>query len=112
MKALSPRVQEAYESVATPNGEDYFQWIDGYKTDKLLFKLYVGEQGFRGCRRSDFLEALAKTLPSESVKFGKQLESIVEREDETLLIKCKDETAETADVGESCRDSESLALTD
>jgi salicylate hydroxylase len=61
LTGVDPKVHAAYKRVATPNGEDYFQWVDGYGTDEVVYKLYLGEQGFQGCRRSDFLDELVKS---------------------------------------------------
>ncbi|KAK8020370.1 salicylate hydroxylase [Apiospora arundinis] len=102
LKALDPRVHQAYKNVATPNGEDYFQWIDGYGSDEVIYKLYVGEQGFQGCRRSAFIEELAKLLPAENIKFSKEIESIVDDGEGRVELKFKDGTSEMTDVAIGC----------
>jgi salicylate hydroxylase len=109
MKALDPRIHDAFRKVATPNSEDWFQWVDGYNynrldpndtNEELIFKLYLGKRGFEGCRRSDFLEELVKLIPEESVKFEKNLDSITNRGDgEKILLNFHDGTTEEADVG-------------
>ncbi|KAK8089942.1 protein toxd [Apiospora hydei] len=102
LKALDPRVHQAYKNVATPNGEDYFQWIDGYGSDEVIYKLYVGEQGFQGCRRSAFIEELAKLLPAENIKFSKEIDSIVDDGEGRVEMKFKDGTSEMTDVAIGC----------
>ncbi|KAK8125622.1 salicylate hydroxylase [Apiospora kogelbergensis] len=92
LKALDPRVHQAYKNVATPNGEDYFQWIDGYGSGEVIYKLYVGEQGFQGCRRSAFIEELAKLLPAENIRFSKEIDSIVDDGESKVELKFKDGT--------------------
>lgn len=99
MKMLTPKVHAAYEKVANPNGEDYFQWVNG-ETKELIFKLFVGEGCFRGCRRSDFLEELVKCLPRERVKFGMMVEDVREEEEGGgVLLKLADGSEEVADAG-------------
>ncbi|PSR97785.1 hypothetical protein BD289DRAFT_425159 [Coniella lustricola] len=83
MQLLAPEVHEAYERVANPNGEDWFQWVDG-TTDELLFKLFVGKGCFRGCKRADFLDELMKCLPEDKVKFGKCLRTVREAVDDEM----------------------------
>ncbi|KAK7952311.1 protein toxd [Apiospora aurea] len=102
LKALDPRVHQAYKNVATPNGEDYFQWIDGYGSDEVIYKLYVGEQGFQGCRRSAFIEELAKLLPAENIKFSKEIDSIVDDGEGRVEMMFKDGTSEMTDVAIGC----------
>jgi salicylate hydroxylase len=98
--SLDKRIHEAYKRVATPNGEDYFQWIHG-QADELIYKLFVGHQGFQGCRRSDFLYELAKMIPTEKVKFDKQVDLISEAKDGEVTLRFVDGTTESADAGKS-----------
>lgn len=100
MKELNPDVHRAFGKVANPNGEDYFQWIDGYSTGELIYKLYVGEGMFRGCRRSDFIDELAKLVPAENVVFGKQADLIFEDEDRRPNVIFKDGECVNADIGQ------------
>lgn len=104
MEILDPAVRAAFKRVANPNGEDYFQWVDGYKTDELLYKLHVGKDGFQGGLRSEILEEWAKMIrnPEEAVQFGKQLDTITENDKEGLLIRFTDGTTATADVVIGC----------
>ncbi|KAK0641872.1 hypothetical protein B0T16DRAFT_420672 [Cercophora newfieldiana] len=78
MTAIDPSILAAFKAAANPNGEDYFQWVDGYATEELLFKLHVGKDGFQGGLRSDILDAWASLVanPSSTVQFGKTLASI------------------------------------
>ena len=109
MKALDPRIHAAFRSVATPNSEDWFQWVDGYNYNRsdpndinedLIFKLYLGKRGFEGCRRSDFLEELVKLIPDENVKYQKNLDSMTDRGDgKKILLGFHDGTTEEADIG-------------
>ncbi|KAJ4388055.1 hypothetical protein N0V93_008660 [Gnomoniopsis smithogilvyi] len=85
MKVLAPEVHAGYERVANANGEDYFQWVNG-ETKELIFKLFVGEGCFRGCRRSDFLEELVKCLPAERLKFGMMVEDVREEEEGAGMV--------------------------
>jgi salicylate hydroxylase len=101
MRALNPDVHAAYHKVANPNGEDYFQWIDGYGRGELIYSLYLGKDMFKGCRRSDFIEELAKLIPNENVAFLKQVDLIFEDADGKANVVFKDGESVTADIGRS-----------
>lgn len=98
MKRLDKQVHQAYEKVANANGEDYFQWVNSL-TNEIIFKLFVGEGCFKGCRRSDFLDELMKCLPEEKVKFGKQVHDIKDGNDGSLVLEFEDGTSESVDTG-------------
>lgn len=112
MRHLSPAVHAAYEAVANPNGEDYFSWVNGLDK-QLMFKLFVGEGCFRGCRRSDLVGELLKALPPGRIRFGAQLKDIVSRiqeegrEEISLLF--EDGSTASADTGETARTTTLLA---
>ncbi|KAI0171335.1 hypothetical protein BJ166DRAFT_219708 [Pestalotiopsis sp. NC0098] len=106
LKALGPHIHAAYKRVAMANGEDYFQWVDG-KTDEVITKLYLGEEGFQGCRRSDFLDELVKMIPEDKVRLGKAVETIEEFDDEEVMdrrvrIGFRDGTEAEADIVIGC----------
>ncbi|KAK1758773.1 salicylate hydroxylase [Echria macrotheca] len=103
MIALDPAVQAAYKRSANPNGEDYFQWIDGHASDTLLYKLHVGRDGFQGGLRSAILEEWAKLVrdPDEHVRFGKTVDTITDGASD-LTIHFSDGTTATADVVIGC----------
>lgn len=100
MSQLDESVRDAYEAVANPNGEDYFQWVDGLSRE-VTFRLFVGEGCFRGCRRGDFLEGLMGCVPEDKVVFGKALREVVRKEDggEGVRLLFEDGTEEGADAG-------------
>ncbi|KAH8199682.1 hypothetical protein TruAng_006151 [Truncatella angustata] len=102
LKALDPKIHAAYKRVAMPNGEDYFQWVDGFESDKVLYKLFLGEQGFQGCRRSDFIDELSSMIPREKVKFGKAAKTIEELRDGRVRLGFRDGTDGVADVVIGC----------
>ncbi|RYP44331.1 hypothetical protein DL768_009190 [Monosporascus sp. mg162] len=112
LRAIDPSAHAAFKRVAAPNGEDWFQWVDGM-TDELLYRLWLGgrEERFQGCRRSDLLDELAELVPKERVSFGKRLDSITETgEGEAkdgcgpgrLVLRFRDGTAAEADVVIGC----------
>ncbi|KAL2020613.1 hypothetical protein VTK56DRAFT_8103 [Thermocarpiscus australiensis] len=106
MKSLNPDVLAAFKRVANPNGEDYFQWIDGHK-DELVYRLHVGKDGFQGCRRSDVLEEWAKLIPDSAVQFGKEIDTVTEPDPEDphpakLRLHFKDGTTQLADAVIGC----------
>ncbi|KAK3380691.1 hypothetical protein B0T24DRAFT_616062 [Lasiosphaeria ovina] len=102
MGVLSGGVAAAYDRVANPNMEDYFQWVDGHGSDAVVFRLHVGRDGFRGCRRSDILEEWAKQLPPARVEFGKEIEAISDGDGTPLVLRFRDGTSATADVVVGC----------
>ncbi|TLD14520.1 hypothetical protein PspLS_11181 [Pyricularia sp. CBS 133598] len=114
-------VLDAYKRIATPNGVDEFQWIDGYRTDELIHTLYMGKDGFQGCRRSDLVDEWIKAVPAECVSLGKEAKSIRQYGDDGsngmvgdqhgdqhggprggVEISFKDGTTATADVVVGC----------
>lgn len=99
MTRISAGVRQAYEAVANPNGEDYFQWVDGLSRE-VMFRLFVGEGCFRGCRRGDFLEEMMGCVPGEKVRFGKALREVVEgKGEEGVRLLFEDGSEEVADAG-------------
>lgn len=99
MSLLSPSLlSAAYEKVANPNGEDYFQWVDGLSRE-VYYRLFVGEGQFRGCRRADLLEEILGGLPEGRVVFGKALREVRDGEGEGVRLVFEDGTEEVADAG-------------
>ena len=89
---------------------DYLSWIDGYNQRRAhdpdyetpLYKLDSGYKGFAGCRRDQFLEALAHAVPDGVIEFRKRLENIHEKgEDDKVLLTFSDGTSAEADAGKS-----------
>lgn len=109
MKIVDPSIHAAFKKVATQNASDWFQWVDGYHEtgddsrlteEKSLFKLYLGERGFEGCARADFLEELMKSVPAETIEYQRHLDKVVDRGDgEKLLLAFHDGTTAQADAG-------------
>lgn len=115
MELIDPAILGAFRSsgsVATSNNSDdpndYLRWIDGYNQhsnedpsyQKMLFKIDAGYRGFEGCRRDQFLEALAKIIPPGVVEFKKRLDGIDEtNREEKLLMTFVDGTSAEADAG-------------
>ncbi len=109
MRVLDPRIHAAFKKVAARNATDWFQWVNGYSHnsadgndvhEELIYKMYLGERGFEGCHRADFLDELVKMMPEGKVEFNKNLESIVDRGDaEKLLLTFRDGSSEEADAG-------------
>ena len=104
MELLSPDILKAYKRAANPNGEDYFRWEDGFGDKGVLCKLYLGPDGFQGCRRADFLEQLVAVLGEENirerVRLGREVVGLEQTEGGEVKLGFKDGTEEVADVGE------------
>lgn len=104
MLILDPRIHAAFRQVTVRNGTDWFMWMDGCREgeNELIHKMYLGERGFEGCARADFLDELVKLMPRETVHFGRNLDVIVEREDgEGVELRFTDGSAASADIGMS-----------
>lgn len=72
MGLLDPVISEALRrcgAVSENHEDDYLRWIDGYNQRRADDPTYqsplaqIGGAGFRGCRRDQFLEELAKGMP-------------------------------------------------
>lgn len=114
LRLVSPLASEALRSVQTPNGDtthpnDHLQWVDGFNQhdqndpmyEPVLFKLFVGANGFEGCHRAHLLEALWKRLPSGSVIFGKKLQTIDDDpHNNKAILHFMDGSTAQADAGE------------
>lgn len=103
LRLVDPRVYAVYKQVASTTGdaEDYFNWVNGRDSNEVVAKLLIGVDAFQGGRRSDFLEAWSKLLLPETAKFGKEVDSIVPRGDGRSVLRFRDGSAESADVGSS-----------
>ncbi|KAF3766612.1 putative salicylate hydroxylase [Cryphonectria parasitica EP155] len=85
MKILEPRVLQHFRQIAVQNGDDWFRYVNGLSSGNgegsrqhqdVMFKIHLGERGFEGCRRSDFVKGLVDMLPPEMIKFGRDLASL------------------------------------
>lgn len=106
MKALDARIHAAFKRVTVRNGTDWFMWMDGCRPpsedgrELMVHKMYLGERGFEGCARAEFLDELVKLMPADTVQFDRNLETVVERgEAEALELRFTDGSAAAADVG-------------
>lgn len=84
---------------------DYLRFIDGYSQHRPDDPSYqrplaqIGGPGFRGCRRDQFLEELAKAIPPGVVEFGKRLARVEEKDNGRVALSFVDGTATEADAG-------------
>lgn len=96
-------------NISDADGEDdYLRWIDGYNQHRPEDPAYqrplaqVGGAGFRGCRRDQFLEELAKEVPEGVVEFRKRLDKVEENTDNgTVVLSFADGTSVEVDAGTS-----------
>ncbi len=102
MQRLDPDMHAAFRKAITPNGEDYFKWVDGHRTDKLMYQLWLGDDGFPGARRSDILEVWVELVDKSRVRFGMEIADIKDDDDDTgVKLTFQDGTVEKADVGKT-----------
>jgi len=105
MVAIDPSILASFKAAANPNGEDYFQWVDGHDTESLLYKLYVGKDGFQGGLRSDMIDAWASLVkdPSSTVQFSKTITTIdASSPSSPVTLHFTDGTTATASVVIGC----------
>lgn len=103
MKVLDPEIHAAFKRVTVQNGTDWFMWMDGMGEEcSLIHKMYLGERGFEGCHRAEFLDQLVSIMPAGVVRFGRNAEQIEEfdwEDDKPVHLKFTDGSVEHADVG-------------
>ncbi|EFX02086.1 protein toxd [Grosmannia clavigera kw1407] len=101
MQLIDPAVHAAFQAAVTPNGEDYFQWIDGHTTDSVIYRLPLGKDGFQGGRRSQLLHCWAALIPPDLVQFRKELVGLNDS-GTTVTLQFGDGTTATADAVIGC----------
>jgi 2-polyprenyl-6-methoxyphenol hydroxylase-like FAD-dependent oxidoreductase len=109
MNALNPALHAAFRKVAAQNDEDYFYYMDGYNYseedpthEETILKLYLGERGFEGCRRPDFMAETVRLIPPEHIQLDKDLVSVADvNEDEGVHLSFRDGSTARADIGKS-----------
>lgn len=109
MTALNPCIHAAFKRVTVQNGTDWFMWMDGFhqrgsdaqfSREELVHKMYLGERGFEGCARADFLDELVKMMPKDVIHFCKNLDTVLEDKDNGRVeLKFTDGSSAIADVG-------------
>lgn len=109
MRSLDPRIHAAFKRVTVQNGTDWFMWMDGGSASNsdnekdnhgLIHRMYLGERGFEGCARADFLDELVKLMPQEAIQFRKNLEEIIDEEGSGRVgLKFSDGSSVDADAG-------------
>lgn len=110
MAALDPRVLQSYVDVATPAEGGFLSFVDGFheqqsedprtSVEDLMFQLRVGE-GYKACRRCDFVDQILKHVPEEHVRYQKCLQSVkMEDDGSRAVLTFQDGSKAEADVGE------------
>ncbi|KAI1452553.1 FAD/NAD(P)-binding domain-containing protein [Annulohypoxylon moriforme] len=121
MTKLSPSVIASLKGVANENQLAYDNYWDGYHNDPgncnegdaktktseptLLFQLPNAKMAWWSCLRSHFLDDLARALPSDIVRFSKELLSYEESESNDsapVTLRFADGTAEICDILIGC----------
>lgn len=112
MAALDPRVLQSYVDVANHAAGGFLSFVDGFHepqqaggdprepAEDLMFKLRVGE-GYKACRRSQFVDQIMQHVPQECVHFNKNLRSVeVGGGGGRAVLNFQDGSSAEADVGE------------
>ncbi|KAI1451797.1 FAD/NAD(P)-binding domain-containing protein [Annulohypoxylon moriforme] len=103
LKVIDPEIYRVYKQLTPPsNREEYFQWVDGYKTNEVAARLLIGVDAFQGGRRSDFVDGWSKLISKDKVKFNKELSFLVHKDDGKVSLQFKDGSVEEADVVIGC----------
>lgn len=109
MAACDPSVHEAFKKVANGNIWEskksflfeFLDGMDGATTDSPLFHI-ENRTGLQGCHRGAFVNELIKLLPSDSVQFNKQLQTVEEDKSGRIRLTFQDGTIEEADAVVGC----------
>ncbi|KAF5679761.1 salicylate 1-monooxygenase [Fusarium denticulatum] len=114
MNLLSPAITEALKRCgAVPISDEsekdnYLRWVDGYNQHRPDDPSYqrplaqIGGGGFRGCRRDQFLQELAKDVPPGVIEFSKRMDSLEHKEDGSILLTFADGTTVETDAVIGC----------
>ncbi|KAI1744777.1 hypothetical protein F4680DRAFT_444049 [Xylaria scruposa] len=103
LKIVDPRVHELYKKVTTSTGEEeYFTWVNGNENNEIIASLPIGIDAFQGGRRSEFLDVWSTLIPSAKVKFSKEIDSILQKDDGKVTLKFKDGSLDEADIVIGC----------
>ncbi|RAL06628.1 FAD/NAD(P)-binding domain-containing protein [Aspergillus homomorphus CBS 101889] len=108
MKVLDPAIHAAFKKVAVQNTTDWFTWSNSGNReegdlDEPIYKMYVGERGFEGCHRAEFLNEMLNLIPANKVKFRKSLVAVEDRgDDKKLLMRFQDGTTAQTDLVIGC----------
>ncbi|KAF4991491.1 hypothetical protein FGRMN_7802 [Fusarium graminum] len=114
MDLLNPSITAALKRCgAVPISDEeernnYLRWIDGYNQHRQDDPTYqrplsqIGGGGFRGCRRDQFLEELAKDVPLGTIEFRKRMETLERKDDGTVVLTFADGTRAEADAVIGC----------
>lgn len=103
LKIINPELDRVHKQL-TPrtNQEEYFCWVDGYRTNEVAARTYIGVDAFKGGRRSDFVDEWSKLIPKNNVQFNKELNFLVYKDDGKVSLQFKDGSVEEADVVIGC----------
>ncbi|KAL7621713.1 hypothetical protein AAE478_009040 [Parahypoxylon ruwenzoriense] len=100
---IDPEVHRVYKQVASSSKEkEYFQWVDGHRSNEIVARLLIGVDSFQGGRRYDFLEAWSKLIPRDKIKFYKEIVSIADKDTGGVSLHFRDGTVDKADIVVGC----------
>ncbi|KAI0419613.1 hypothetical protein F5X98DRAFT_68314 [Xylaria grammica] len=103
LNVVDPMVYKIYKKVASSCPDvDYFQWVDGHRTDDIIARLRIGVDAFQGGRRSDFLEAWSERIPIAKAEFKKEVVSLRQKADGRVELIFGDGTLDDADIVIGC----------
>ncbi|KKA26161.1 hypothetical protein TD95_003604 [Thielaviopsis punctulata] len=99
MRLISPALHGKFRDIVRRScSDDYFRWVDGKEgADEVIFSLFMGKDQFRGCRRSDFLEAVHELVGEGNIALGKEAVRVDETE-EKVRIEFADGSDAVADI--------------
>ncbi|KAI1088397.1 FAD/NAD(P)-binding domain-containing protein [Rostrohypoxylon terebratum] len=103
LKVINPELDRVHKQlVPQTHVEEYFCWVDGYRTNEVKARTYIGVDAFKGGRRSDFLDEWSKLVSKDNVKYNKELKFLVHKDDGKVMLQFKDGSVEEADVVIGC----------
>ncbi|UNI22110.1 Salicylate 1-monooxygenase [Purpureocillium takamizusanense] len=119
MELIDPLIIEALQScgaVSVSDDTNDLRWVDGYNqpyADDPRYERPLAEisgSGFRGCRRDQFLEELAKQIPGGVIEFRKRCQTISQKQGGRVVIQFSDGSVADVDAVIGCDVANKSAL--
>lgn len=109
MRALDPSgALQSFLEAATGIPVDTLDYVDGFHEppssgEDVLFRLRFDKNGYKLCRRCDFVDQVARHVPPESVRYGKWLDRVeTDKTTGRSVLFFRDGTKADADVVIGC----------
>ncbi|KAL8735375.1 MAG: hypothetical protein Q9166_000920 [cf. Caloplaca sp. 2 TL-2023] len=110
MQLIDPAMRAIFDRLSTKNEapEEEETWINfrnGFDNLDEIAKVRTtdkGKTGLSSVHRANFLNAIARLVPSNAIHFGKKLSTLESRPDDTFQLLFEDGSTATADLAIGC----------